>query len=236
MRRRSTVADEKSEHEDERIITSRKLHDVEATAKKAAECAVEAAAEAIAETSAKLAGELDTNARPTGHVTFDSANRAKESPLDPDFERIVETIFVEQPLEMYTKLEKALRVGDGRADHGSVNKSLDEAESNARLAFRLSITAKLERDRWERENDVVFAGMRAEATSVLQREKDQKLRSKQITDADVESACAALFPDEWRHQEHKRRKVELMVKNMENLAEMWASRCRSLQAMLAKQR
>lgn len=186
----------------------------------------------IAETSAQLAKELDAS-QPT---VWDNANQAEEDPLDPEFERIVTKIFVDHPLEEYERLETALRIGEKRSDRGTVNKALDEAEANARTAHRLWMTAKVEHQRWELENQVLFGAMRAEATKTLQREKDQKLRNKQITDADVEATCALLFPDEYKHQEVKRRKVEAMVKSMENLCECWMSRCRSLQAMLGKQR
>ncbi len=98
------------------------------------------------------------------------------------------------------------------------------------------MTAKIEVIGWELDNAVIFAGMRAEATKILQREKEQGVRNKQITDADVTSMCAALYPDEWRAQEVKRAEVEAMVRSMENLNMNWMSRCRSLQAMLAKQR
>lgn len=192
--------------------------------------------EKVAETSKKLQEELDRNQPKSERIEFDRANAPKEKPLDPQFERIVESVFVDKPFEIYQALEAKLRVGDQRTDHGSVNKALDEAESNARLAYKLYCTAKIERERWEMDNDVIFGAMRAEATRLLQREKEQGLRSKQITDADVDSTCATMFADEWRHQQTKRKKVDLMVKSMENLSELWLSKCRSLNAMLSKQR
>lgn len=173
---------------------------------------------------------------PKGRVQFGNANAATEKDLSDDFEQIVTSIFVEKPWEEYQHLERALKIGQTRSDHGSVNKHLDNAEANARRAHRLWMTAKVERERWERGNATVFAAMRGEATKVLQREKDQGLRSKQITDADVDSQCAALYPDEWMHQEIKRKQVKAMEDSMQNLAEMWNSRCRSLQAMLSKLR
>jgi hypothetical protein len=194
----------------------------------------------VAKTSEQLQDELDKNARAELRkgIEFERPNNApqKESPLDVEFDRIATTLIVEHPMEIYQKLEAALKVGDQRTDHGSVNKSLDEAESNCRLAHRLWSSAKLEYERWRLDNNQVFGAMWLEATVVLQKEKDAKLRNKQITDADVESMCSSLFPEQWRAQEIKRKKVELMVKSMENLTECWISRCRSLQAMLSKQR
>lgn len=190
--------------------------------------------------SEELRDELDSNARAEARksVEFERPNNTKavESPLDPEFDQIATTIIIDHPFEVYQRLEVALKVGDRRSDHGSVNQALDEAETNCRLAHRLWTTARIEYERWRLDNEIVFGAMKIEATAVLQREKDQKLRNKQITDADVDAMCAVLYAEQWRAQEVKRKKVELMVRSMENLNECWLSRCRSLQAMLSKQR
>ncbi len=78
--------------------------------------------------------------------------------------------------------------------------------------------------------------MRAEATRELQKDKDSGKRSKQITDADVDSMCAMLHPDEYKAQEVRRREVKVMEESMAHLTEMWGSKCRSLQTMVGKQR
>lgn len=175
--------------------------------------------------------------KPVAPITFDSANRAKESTLTGDFERIVEKVLtLDNADATYDELEKALRIGEKRSEPGMILQALDTAEVNARKAHRLWMLARIEREKWELDNEVIFSAMRTEATKALQREKDQGLRSKQITDADVASMCATLYPDEYRHQEVKRKRVEAMVKSMEHLSEVWLSRCRSLQAMLTRQR
>ncbi len=189
--------------------------------------------EAARETAQQLKDELQP---PPKHIEFDSANRSPPDELSPDIQRIVETQFVEKPFEEYQKLETKLRGlgSEQRSDHGSVNRALDEAEGNARLAFRLMITMKAERRRWESANDVIFGAMRTEATRILQSEKSSGLRNKMITDLDVESMCATKFGEEWKAQQTGRRRVELAERSMENMSELWNSRCRSLQAMLAK--
>jgi hypothetical protein len=184
-----------------------------------------------------LKEEMDKNApQRRDHVEFERANKRAPAPLHEGFEKIVETLFVEKPFEVYQKLEAALKVGDDRGEHSALNRSLDNAESNARLAHRLWMTAKVERERWEIENGIIFGAMKHEASKTLQREKDQGLRSKQITDADVETMCAVIFPDEYKAQEVKRKKVKAVEESMANLTEMWISRCRSLNAMLSKSR
>jgi len=201
----------------------------------------ESSQETVRKTSEALKEELEKNAPKTRiEEAFEHRNRGsdKEQPslIDNEIAGIVEVIFVEHPLEEYKKLEAALRIGDKHNDHGTVAKALDNAESYARLAHRLWMTARVERDRWEKDNALIFAGMRDGATRALQREKEQGIRNKMITDADVEAMCAVMFADEWRDQEIKRRRVEAMVKSMENLNECWTSRCRTLQAMLTKMR
>jgi hypothetical protein len=193
----------------------------------------------------------DFGAKTTGHVDsagkfkvdkieFDTAQpggKPKPASMSDDFERITETVFINNnAFDEYRKLEADLRVGEKRNDHGSVNQALDNAESNARMAHKLWMTAKVELEKWELDNAVIFASMRDEVTSTLQAEKEQGKRAKQITDADVENAMALHYGDEWKHHQLRRRKFKLMADSMGNLNELWISRCRSLQAMLAKQR
>jgi hypothetical protein len=189
------------------------------------------------EAAKALRDELEPSTQPVDHITFPSANKAQEEPLPQGFSKIVESIFITEPYEVYLQLEKKLKVGqEGRALHASVNAALDEAESNARIAHKLWMSAKVERDRWERANTIIFSAMRTEATRALQHEKAEGTRNKQITDADVDNAAAAMFKEEWLSQQNKRKRVEAMERSMENLNELWISRCRSLQAMLSKQR
>ena len=168
--------------------------------------------------------------------SWPSANRPKEKPIDERFARITERVFVEDPEGLYKKLEENLRIGEERSDRGVLLRALDNAESNARDAHRLWMTAKLEQQRYEITNKIVFAAIRDEANRVLQREKDQKLRSKQITEEDIDTMAAQLFPDEYEEQKLRRHKAELMVKSMENLAELWLKRCSALETMLGKSR
>ena len=166
-----------------------------------------------------------------------SPNRkVAEVPVAEGFRAIIKTLWVEDVKATYDYLESALTVGDLRTDYGSVMKHLDEAERNARLAHKLWTNAKKEKKRWDLDNEVTFGAMRSEATRSLQREKEQGLRSKMITDADVESRCATMFPDEYRAQELRRYDMHLMVDNLGNLVEEWNSRCKSLQVILSKQR
>jgi hypothetical protein len=178
----------------------------------------------------------EEKARTANPLVWDSANRPKKVHFDPEYGGIIEKLVVAEPLKEYDTLEAALKLGDRRNDRAAVLKALDEAETYARRANKLWQGAILERKRWGRDNEVVLSGMRSVATRSLQHEKEQGLRNKAITDADVEARMAARFPDEWREQESKADRMKAMVDSMENLADMWVSRCRTLQAIYGKQR
>jgi hypothetical protein len=179
--------------------------------------------------------ELEDEAKRIAHNPTDWGD-VKESDPDPAFAAIVEKVFVRNPEELADRLEAALTIGDRRTDYGSMMRYLDEAERNARDAHRLWQTAIAERKRWEADNEVVWATMRSQATRALQHEKEEKSRSKQITDADVESRMATLFPDQYRRSERSRVRMKAMVDSMQNLAEVWLLRIRTLQTILSKQR
>src|SRR5258706_3487080 len=58
--------------------------------------------------------------------------------LTQGFERIVERVFdLPDPLAEYDRLERELKLGDQRTDYGSLQKALDSAEDNARIAHKL---------------------------------------------------------------------------------------------------
>jgi hypothetical protein len=180
--------------------------------------------------------EKEANRAAKNPTNWGSANRAQEGDPSSGFQQIVETVFVNDPKALYDHLEKQLVVGDKRTDHGTVAQHLDEAELNARNAHRLWQSAIVERKRWELDNEVVFSAMRGEATRALQHEKEAGTRAKQITDADVEARIATIYPEEYKAQEIRRVKMKAMVDSMGNLADVWMSRCKSLNALLSKQR
>lgn len=167
---------------------------------------------------------------------FLHARTRGEDPLNPRVQRIVDSVFIDDPDVVYARVEASLRVGEKRTDYATLMRALDEAETNARDAHRLMITAKLEVERWELENKPIFAAMREQARDAIQLEKDKKQRSKAVTDADVEDMAAIMFPDEYAAQQLKQRRADLAVKSMEDLVAKCDSRCRSLQTMLSKLR
>lgn len=188
---------------------------------------------AVEELSNQLSDELNPKPLP---FEFPTANPARKNKINPELQKIVETVFINDLHGEWQKLKEALKIGEKRSDHGTLHKELDYAETRAYRAHRLYLSAKLERDRWERENEVMFGAFWSEATRSLQKEKDDNVRSKQITDADVKARCATLFPDDYQAQELERAKVKGAIDSMEDLSEEWKSRCRTLQTMMGKLR
>lgn len=165
------------------------------------------------------------------------ARTARMAPkLQDDFERIIEHVFVAQPFQEYERLEKELTIGPDRSDLATLQKAMDEAEDNSRSAHRLYVTACVERDRWEIDQEAVLAGIRTQAVASLEQEKREGLRTKQITDADVTSKMAALFPDEYRHAVTRVSQVKKMVEHTEHLVKCWMSRCSSIRTLLDSRR
>lgn len=189
----------------------------------------------VAETSEKFKEAL-AEGGVEHHYDFPSANKSKLKPVRDDLNQIVQVVFISDMKKTWDRLREGLSVGDNRSEHGTLQKALDLAEKRAYDAHRLYITAKVEYQRWERENEVFFGALWSKANRDLQTEKDAGSRSKQITDADVKARIATMFPDEYQLQENKRSQVKATVDSLEDLAEEWKSRCRTLQVMMGKLR
>ena len=158
--------------------------------------------------------------------------------LSDDFEEILAITFVPTAnvREEYAALESQLHIGEQRGDRATVMASLDNAEVNARRAFKLYLTARIEEARFEKERDIIRSAMTSSASRSLQQEKDSGQRSKAITDNDVKMKATELYPDEFGALEERSERVKSMVKSMEHLAETWKSRARSLQTILGAMR
>lgn len=200
------------------------------------------AKEVVTSMSGELAGIIEKvnkeeqHTRARGRFDFEVAQAAKMSPLRPDVARVMETIFVSDVAKDYKPLEEELHLGDDHSDRGSLIRRLARAPVHYRKAHKLLITAKREREAWEKRNAVIFGAMWQAANKELQDEKDQKIRNKQITDADVSAKAAVIFGDEWTVQEIARYEAKLMIDSLENLVETWGIEARALEAMLSKSR
>jgi hypothetical protein len=183
--------------------------------------ALEGAQKLVEETSGVV---VDRKVEAKQHpVEFPSANRAREVPLEPQFEWVLEQVFVKDIRGAYQRVIEFVNRKGGRT-----KLDVDEANTLLRKAHDLLMTARRERYRWELDNKVVFAACYERAVLDLQREKASGERSKQITDADTENRFALMYPDEWRHQELKKREVKILEESMANLVQVMEQTCRNM--------
>ena len=157
----------------------------------------------------------------------------KELPeLSLTFTKIRESVFtLPDPDGLYKKLEERLSLREALTPNALLG-ALNEAEDMARLAHKLYVVANADYERFERECEPVNESMRDAANRELQHEKDQKQRSKTITDADVRGRASVMFPDEWSAIDSRRIKASGMLNHLKALAELWKTRCYSLNGML----
>ena len=186
--------------------------------------------ETVEELSARLTRELDSE-----RFGFESAHKQVASPIRSDIARIVEEIFVDDLHACWSELRKKLKA-DTRSDHGSLHRAVEEASDDAYEAHRLYVTARVARSDWEKDNEKIHGAMWSAATRSIQAEKDQKLRNKQITDADIKARCATLFPDEWKTQEKLRDRVKAVEDSLSQLADIYMGRVMAMSAILKKLR
>lgn len=167
---------------------------------------------------------------------FDTAPGQKKFPKPPDlqrgFQKIVKDLFAEgyDVVEEWNAVRDALVV-KGPLTPESLKAAANHQEAVADRAHRLAIVAKIEVKQYMRETDAIMAAVRSSATESLEAQKAKKLRTKQITDADVVAEAARLHPDEWSDVCSRREKAEAMVRQIENLAQLARSRCYTISNM-----
>lgn len=151
-------------------------------------------------------------------------------------QNIIESVFTIDYDKVWKILHENLVVGEGRTDHATVNAHLDRAENNARQANQLWANMSSDYERYKIDCKIVQAGMYNEAYKELQDEKESGHRNKTITDGDVESKMAELYPDEYRTVSMEKIRYEKSVEHAKDLAAQWTSKCKSLNTMLSKMR
>jgi len=178
---------------------------------------------------------------------FQSVNAAKEPALPKSFFNIVESWQSIDVEATYKRLRDGLKLGvDGRNDKGRLREALDNAEDNAREAHLLYCLASIEKERYDIDAQPVFGAMWNSAVEILEGEaadaeeeavalKEKGRRKppkKNITNEDVKSKAAAMYPDQWRRHHVGQEKVKALVLHMKELSDLWAQRCRSLEVLL----
>lgn len=182
--------------------------------------------------------EVEREAEAPKRKTYDfkSANARKESHLRDDLAQIVETVWVDDMHKLWKRIKAALPLGERRSEHGFLVKMLDEFRVLSYEAHNLYATAKREEHRWELENEVVFSALWNEASRALEAEKEDKTRSKAITEQDVRAKINTLHPEEYVAQETKRKALKVTIEDLTYLVKVVNERCEDIRVMLAKLR
>ena len=180
-------------------------------------------------------GDKESRVSAARAAVFESANATKETPMAVPMRRIIEAEF-DTDTDLVAEKERLEDVLDSSNRQGHQASALEQAETNARKAFRLLIRFRKMHAEWEMDNSTIFSAMRIEAEKALQREKEQGYRSKQITDKDVEAMISTMFPDEYRAQEVRRLEAKQTEKSLEHLVDMCGSKCKSLNTLVGKGR
>lgn len=173
--------------------------------------------------------EVDASLRTAG-IVESTTPRHQLPPMTPGYAGIVQTVFdLPDPMAEYQELEAALSAGSRETDN--VQQALVRVEDNARRAHRLYVNAKVDLARYLADANIVRGAMWDEAVAQLSLEKERGVRTKQVTDADVEKRVAVLYPDEWRDAQGRLAQAEQTVKHLERLADLFQQRARTLAAL-----
>lgn len=150
------------------------------------------------------------------------------------YERIVHHLFKVDEWGEYEDLEKRLRLGKAahRAEHAELMDACEESQDCARRAHRLYCNAAVALEGYRSDVEAVEATLRERARRTLEEEKDAGTRRKTITDADVRAQMADSYPDQVRDHDVRLAKAKRMVDHFERLADLWKSRCRTLETLL----
>lgn len=130
----------------------------------------------------------------------------------------------------YREIKSALVITDALTPD-RLRRAANQQEDTANRAHQLYIIAKVEVQAYMRETEGIYGAIREAAIQELEKDKANKVRTKQITDADAKSEAARLYPDEWADICTRRDRAEAMLKQLENLAQLARSRCYTVSNM-----
>lgn len=150
------------------------------------------------------------------------------------FERVIDRVYELDVEAESDRLERELRfdMPASRTTYAVRVDALDAAEDNSRIAMKLFLVAQAAVEAFEIDATVIEADLREQARKELESEKEEGSRRKTITDADIVSRMAALFPDHYRVSSNQRTKAKGLVKYFERLADLWKQRARHLDTMV----
>jgi len=175
---------------------------------------------------------------PMTPVAFDdtlNGQRSGKADLPPTYARIIKTTFAFDADVVFATLDSALTLPKPAYEMGytELSECLDDAARHHRDASRLFAHAKVTLAEFDADCEVMRGDMRTQAVAQLKAEKEEK-GGKQITDGDVTTRMAALFPDEYRRQESLKAKAKATVGHLETMVKGWELRRRELGIMLSE--
>ena len=162
--------------------------------------------------------------------------------LPPGYQRIVTTIFTIDEERVFDELARKLKFDRpaSRLEYGDLADALEEASQLAWKASQLSVNAKAALESYLAEVTVLRSDMRDKARGELEGAKEGKAKGeskgKAITDADIVSHMAGMFPDQFRDIEQRITRAEGAVKHLSNLADRWVERVKVLDALIRTSR
>ena len=177
----------------------------------------------------------DPPRKPRGNPERPSGDNPSEllASLDMgDLGSLVERVFEIDFDADYKRVVASLKFGDAnRAEQKTLRRALDDQTDVARVAHRLYCNAREAREIFEIDALVVLSSIRADAAHILQQEKKKGDRTKAITDADVEAMMCSRYPDVYRDLARRRKRVELLCKHLEELADIAKKRINALDTL-----
>lgn len=150
------------------------------------------------------------------------------------FDRIVHSVFKIDPFADYAIVESAL--DPKGTDVQVLIEALDHAETAARTAHRLLVNAQLAYEQAKNEVAVSESALRERARATLEEQKEKGERKKAITNDDVESEMARLFPLDTAANRARLMKARGTVEHLERLADLAKSRIRTLDTLVGAAR
>jgi hypothetical protein len=192
-------------------------------------------------------GESRSPFATAGDIAGDRPKFPSPGRLQNGFETIISNLFDDgfDPEAEFQEITAGLEI-TGSLTPVTMREAANVSEGLADRGMRLYIVAKREVSAYMRETDAIVGAIRQAATEVLETEKrtvvldtegkKKPLRTKMITDKDVDGECARLYPDEWSEVTDRREKADLMLRQIENLKELSKQRGWTIGKMLGGDR
>jgi hypothetical protein len=160
------------------------------------------------------------------------------APLPDGYEKIMRSVFdCPDPNSVYEEVVEGIKaIKPSRASMSELLDALDRAQTHVLKARGLLINAKVTIDAAKRDAAPLENSMRDAATARLEAEKEAGSRKKAITEADVSSMMATLYPDEWAAVQYREARTRRTIALFDELCTIAAERARDLRAIVSASR